>query len=125
MSKRMARWPKHLEERIEAAGFYNLSELGRMFGRSRRAMHYYGQTKKWLGVPRMHGGQKVYSLAIAEIFFRKTVSRQQIDRAIQTARTDAHLSIAANLRKLRDVEWREALAAQGIENFKGPAEASL
>jgi hypothetical protein len=73
----------------------------------------------------MHGGQKVYSLALASIFFRKTVTIQQIDRALQSARADSILAIAANLRKLRDVEWREALAAQGIENFKGPAEASL
>ncbi len=113
-------WPKSLNERIEAAGFYNLSELGRMFGRSRRAMHYYGQTKKWLGTPRMRGGQKVYSLALAEIFFRNIVTPEQINRALQTARNDDIVAVAASVTALRDIAWREALEKQGITNFNPP-----
>jgi DNA-binding transcriptional MerR regulator len=111
-------WPKNLQERIEASGFYNLSELGRMFGRSKRMLHYYS-AKKWLGTPRVRGGVKVYSLALAEIFFRNTVTPEQIDRALQTARNDDIVAVAASVAALRDFAWREALDRQGI-NLEAP-----
>lgn len=107
--------------------FYTPAQLARLFGRGRTAI-VFAAKRGHLGPARIVGRRKYYSLAVAEAHYGRPMTAAQ--RQTHAARLDSGpqrltaflTKLCPVIRGLRDCEWRDRLAAQGIENFKGPGE---
>jgi hypothetical protein len=123
---------------------FNLQELGRLFAYTPDGVCRHAKAGK-LGEPVLIGRCKFYRIEAAEAYYEKRTTAEQRDaarRAPARYASPASKSIAAEKReraearsseavqersarlfrlaqKIRDLEWRSALAKQGI-NFTAP-----
>jgi hypothetical protein len=117
-TEKLSRVP--IEDRVAEAGYYSLTILAHLFGRSLRMVHYAAVTKGWLGKPRTVGKRRLWSLAAAEYLYDQAVSPEQVRKAVQKARSDTLIGLAASVRKLRDQTWLDHLRKHGITNIEAP-----
>ena len=106
--------------------FYSLQDIALLMGRDRAAVFRSAEGGAF-GPPRLVNKQKFYSLAAAEKFYGKKTTAAQ--RLAINARPDERRAVRDRtvelvnvVRDFRDAQWRDCLAAQGIEKFEAPGE---